>query len=143
MKEFVPLSPNVAAALVEGAQEESRDELAELWARLLANAMDPKMNNVRHSFIEAVKAMDPLDAMVLERMYRRGIRAVDRNSRNENVLLLPELATEVSRNPDDVEVSLAHLLRLGLFVQQNNNNSDWWLTADGRVFLKAVYPEVT
>ena len=65
VQEFIELSPNVAAALVQGAQDESRDELVELWARLLANAVDPTLNNVRQSFLTAVKAMDPLDALVI------------------------------------------------------------------------------
>lgn len=63
------LSPNIATELLSGAQEESRDELIELWARLLANALDPKLNSVRRSFIAAVKAMDPLDAVVLHFVY--------------------------------------------------------------------------
>lgn len=35
-----PLSLVVARPLLEAAQDESREELVELWARLLANAMD-------------------------------------------------------------------------------------------------------
>lgn len=65
----------MAASLI-GAQEESREELAELWARLLANAMDPNMNSVRQSFIDAVKRMDPLDAVVLRYIYERKIKMV-------------------------------------------------------------------
>jgi hypothetical protein len=41
VQEVIELSPNVAVALISGAQEEAGEELAELWARLLANAMDP------------------------------------------------------------------------------------------------------
>src|SRR5437879_556104 len=37
VQELLQLSPNIAAALVAGAQEESRGELMEIWARLLAN----------------------------------------------------------------------------------------------------------
>jgi hypothetical protein len=65
VQDVIELSPNMAVALVEGAQEEGREQLMELWARLLANAMDPNLNSVRQSFIEAVKNMDPVDAIVL------------------------------------------------------------------------------
>jgi hypothetical protein len=75
VQEAIELSPNMAASLI-GAQEESREELAELWARLLANAMDPNMNSVRQSFIDAVKRMDPLDAVVLRYIYERKIKMV-------------------------------------------------------------------
>ena len=42
VQDVIELSPNMAVALIAGAQEEGREELMELWARLLANAMDPK-----------------------------------------------------------------------------------------------------
>jgi hypothetical protein len=38
VQEFVELSPNLATALIGGAQDESREELMELWARLLIDA---------------------------------------------------------------------------------------------------------
>src|SRR6185437_15652234 len=37
-----PVSANLAIPLLQAAQDESREKLQELWARLLANAMDPK-----------------------------------------------------------------------------------------------------
>ena len=76
VQEVIELSPNVATALIAGAQEEGREELMELWARLLANAMDPSMNSVRHSFIEAVKKMDMRDAVVLQYIYKQNIVVV-------------------------------------------------------------------
>src|SRR5271169_6172401 len=76
IQEARELSPNVAAALISGAQEEGRPELMELWARLLANAMDPSMNSVRNSFIDAVDRMDPLDAVVLRYICERKISLV-------------------------------------------------------------------
>jgi hypothetical protein len=54
-QEVIEISPNIAVALIAGAQEEGSEELMELWARLLANAMDPNLNNMRRSFMEAVK----------------------------------------------------------------------------------------
>src|SRR5580700_8223369 len=65
VQDVIELSPNMAVALIAGAQEEGKEELMELWARLLANAMDPSLNTVRHSFIATVKNMDPVDAVVL------------------------------------------------------------------------------
>src|ERR1700730_10105818 len=45
VQEVLEVSPNMAAALIAGDKEEGRDELRELWARLLVNAMDPNMNS--------------------------------------------------------------------------------------------------
>jgi hypothetical protein len=62
------VSLSVAIPLLEAAAEESRPELQDLWARLLANAMDPKRGTVRQSFINAVKQFDPLDALTFQKM---------------------------------------------------------------------------
>src|SRR5580704_5247877 len=80
VQDVIELSPNMAVALVEGAQEEGREELMELWARLLANAMDPNLNSVRQSFIEAVKNMDPVDAIVLRHIHEKNIVFIQRGS---------------------------------------------------------------
>jgi hypothetical protein len=64
-----PVSPSVAVPLLQAAQDEDRPELQELWARLLANAMDPaKSNSVRLEFIEALKRFHPRDAVILQKM---------------------------------------------------------------------------
>ena len=66
-----PLSPSIAIPLLHAAQDETRDELRELWARMLANGMDPKKSGaVRQSVIATVRVLDPLDAVVLERAYQ-------------------------------------------------------------------------
>lgn len=70
-KDTIPLSPNIALLLLNAAQDESREELQELWARMLANAMDPNRSSViRQSVIAAVKAFDPLDAKVIEAAFK-------------------------------------------------------------------------
>jgi len=61
-----PVSLSLALPLLEAAADESREELSDLWARLLAAAMDPaRTGRVRQTFMAAVKAMDPLDAVAL------------------------------------------------------------------------------
>jgi hypothetical protein len=62
----VDVPPAVAIPLVEAASDENREELVNLWARLLAAAMDlSRANDVRGPFIRMVKSLDPIDAMVL------------------------------------------------------------------------------
>src|ERR1051325_3003634 len=68
-----PASLSVAIPILEGAADEDRNELVDLWARLLANAMDPRLNKVRYEFIDAVKKMDPPDALVLHRSEERRV----------------------------------------------------------------------
>jgi hypothetical protein len=65
-----PMSPSVALPLLHAAQDETRDLLREMWARLLANGMDPKRSqSVRRSIIATIKKLDPLDALVLQRAF--------------------------------------------------------------------------
>jgi hypothetical protein len=66
-----PVSPSVAIPLLRAAYDESRPELQELWAQLIAAAMDPqRCNRVRRSFIDTVQRFDPLDALVLKGLYK-------------------------------------------------------------------------
>jgi hypothetical protein len=64
------VSPSLAIPLLRAAYDESRPELQELWARLIAAAMDPgRSNKVRRSFVDTVQRMDPLDALVLRKLF--------------------------------------------------------------------------
>jgi hypothetical protein len=64
------VSPSLAVPLLRAAADESREDLQELWALLLAAAMDPKRSNrVRLSYIETVKRLHPLDAHILKKLY--------------------------------------------------------------------------
>lgn len=63
-----PLQPpeDIAIPALEAAQGETRDEMQELWAQLLANAMDPaRASNVRPEFIEILRQLQPIDADIL------------------------------------------------------------------------------
>jgi hypothetical protein len=138
----IELSPNLAAALIEGAQEEGREELMELWARLLANAMDPNLNTVRQSFIEAVKKMDPMDAVVLRYIHEEGITTIDRGhkpNQSGEQTGIENLSVTIGRRSDEVEVSLRHLQDLLFF---DYINFTWHIHAICREFLRACYPEV-
>jgi hypothetical protein len=65
--ETVDPSPSVLLPLLRAAMDEDRAGLKELWAKLLASAMDPKRAEfVRPSLITLLQQMDPLDATVLE-----------------------------------------------------------------------------
>ena len=60
------LPEDIAIPLLEAAQGEPREELQQLWARLLANAMDPdRSRNVRPEFINLVQKLEPIDARML------------------------------------------------------------------------------
>jgi hypothetical protein len=68
-----PASLSVALPILRSGADEDREVLVDLWARLLANAMDPSLSNVRQQFISAVQGMDPPDAAVLNFLREGGV----------------------------------------------------------------------
>jgi hypothetical protein len=70
VKDSEPVSLVLAKPIIQDAADESRAELQDLWARLIANAMDPKTaEKVRKEFINAIKEFHPIDAAILEKIY--------------------------------------------------------------------------
>jgi len=59
-------STKFAFGFVQGASIEDEPELQELWAKLLANAVDPNFeDDIRISFMSIIKDLTPLDAKIL------------------------------------------------------------------------------
>ncbi len=113
----IPLSPSIALPLLEAAQDETRDELREMWARLLANGMDPeRRNTLRQSIIETVKAFDPLDAVILEKM-------ISTSENGISVSIPLSVATELNLSKDEMELSFVNLEKLGC-VRKTGSSSD-------------------
>ncbi len=101
-----PVSPSLGIPLIRAAYDESRPELQELWAHLIAAAMDPsRANRVRRSFIEAIRQFDPLDALVLKELFSLG---GERPELGVNTYLIPR----VNANQRELEVSFQNLVSL-------------------------------
>ena len=72
LEQTEPMSPSVALPLLHAAQDETREQLREMWARMLANGMDSSRSaSVRQSIIATVKGLDPLDAVILQMAFDR------------------------------------------------------------------------
>jgi hypothetical protein len=60
------VSLSLGIPLLRDSSDESREELVDLWSRLLAAAMDStRSTRVRQGFLATIKGMDPIDALVL------------------------------------------------------------------------------
>jgi hypothetical protein len=122
------VSPSVAVPLIEAAVDETREGLKELWARLLAAAMDPARSQlVRQTFITALKAMDPLDPRILQQIWQK----MPAGAMNEN-----DLSNALSVARDEVDVSIYNLRRLGCILDPALSHAPA-LSAFGRELMRA------
>ncbi len=95
-----PVSPSIGLPLLNAASLEDRPELTQMWERLLSAAMNKdKASGIRQVYIDILKQMDPLDALVFAKLSFNG----ENNSRNK-------IAQEISRNPSQVDISFANLV---------------------------------
>jgi Abortive infection alpha len=102
-----PPSLKYAIPILEAAADEENEELQDLWSRLLAAAMDPNRRDaMRQSFIQVVKQMDPMDALVL--------KAIPRDF--QTAIYHEAIASKLNCSTDDVQVSFDHLLALDCIV---------------------------
>ena len=97
--ERVSVSPAIGVPLLLAAQDESRDELREIWAHLLAAVEDPtREKNVRIEFIDTVKRMNPIDALVLRALLEPDEKRPNVQAFIATKLGLPEIQVSVSRS---------------------------------------------
>ena len=107
VEQTIPMSPSVALPLLHAAQDETRQELQEMWARMLANGMDPtRRYSVRQSIISAVKSLDPPDAVVLQ-------KAFDVSSSEQKSSDFSGFAEALGITNDELQLSISNLSRLG------------------------------
>jgi hypothetical protein len=120
--------------IMVAAAEESRDELQDIWARLLAAALDPtRQRKFRILFIEVAKKLDPVDAVVLRELGKKPrIRDVQ-----ESVQYRRDFPKLVNLTPDETSVSLSNLGSLRL-VDNPPADHQFDVSALGREFLRAI-----
>lgn len=134
-KNIMPERPSlsVLVPLLEAAQDESNEELRELWSRLLAAASDPTRKNMyRREFVDIAKNMEPIDALVLPLLRDPGGMSPTR---------LAVISSRLSRSEDEVQLSFRNLENLELIDSKDATIAGAHrpkITALGRQFLLAV-----
>src|SRR5262245_48163088 len=110
VKEQQELPEDIAIPLLEAAQGEPRKEMQKLWAQLLANAMDPsRAGDVRPEFIETLKQLQTLDALLLE----AARVALEVKENNVEGWLAPAYAERTKHHRKSaLSLSMNHLLKL-------------------------------
>ncbi|MGO9534085.1 MAG: Abi-alpha family protein [Syntrophobacteraceae bacterium] len=108
VKDTKPASLTLALPILRGAADESREELRDLWARLLASAMDPsREKDIRQGFAEAIGKMDPLDARVLAHLRSLPGGVISYHGKST-------LPTQWGISVDELLVSLSNLSKIGM-----------------------------
>jgi hypothetical protein len=127
-----PVSPSLAIPLLRAAYDESRPELQELWAQLIAAAMDPRRaNRVRRSFVDTVQRLDPLDALVLKELYAAtGAGTLSPNPRD---FLIPRLKVR----SQEIELSGINLHDLRCVNTAGIADPSFCLTVYGQELVRA------
>lgn len=122
-----PLS--LGLPIMVAAAEESRDELQDLWAALMAALVDPDRKGFfRIKFIDIAKRMDPLDAPILHRL-GSSINPTEHPQRQA-------IANAMGINVDQVLVSIENLEGFRLVATSPNFANS--VTPLGREFLRAI-----
>jgi hypothetical protein len=127
-----PQSPGVKLALpiLAGAADETREELQDLWARLLAAAMNPTRSAlVRLRFAEALQRLDPLDAQIMMWMREHSGRIVSSGT-------MENAASDLRVTLDEIRVSLQNLEKAEFTTRLSSSTIA--LTAFGREFIRVV-----
>jgi hypothetical protein len=126
------LPEDIAIPILEAAQGEPRDELQELWARLLANAMDPKRsNNVRANFIDTIRQFEPVDARILFHV---------QSLSEGDWPMTDEIANSLKIRESTAELSVDHLVRLECLQRHTANQNAVHLTFFGLELLYGIEP---
>jgi Abortive infection alpha len=137
-----PESPSLKLALpiFEAAADEDNQELQDLWARLLAAAMDPKRRDlVRQSFIPIVKQMEAFDVAVLKIIAANP--HMGQWATNGLDVIVESLQRDSSQDlRNDVRVSFESLAKLGCttFSDTEGHSNNPYLTPFGTLLMRAV-----
>lgn len=137
-----------ADALLEGGLEQD-DDLQDIWARLLANAVDAASEvQPRRAYISIIKDLSPLDALILEEIYsidqERWRKAIVTHELPSRAFPAVDIKLETLPMPsEEVRVALANLERLGLISYGPSFGGGEVFnlvnqSTAGKVFMKAI-----
>ena len=108
-------SPSILIPLLQAAVDESREELQALWAALLANAMVDDGKRVRRDYLEALRQMEPVDALVIDVISRNPNRgSSDLMAIQENIRFAEQEQVRLGIAANEWAIASGKLFQLGL-----------------------------
>lgn len=116
VEHFQPISPNLAIPAFQAASDQGDETIQDLWASLMANAMDPNRDvSLKHMFIETLRAFHPIDAVILDRHVSMGPHG------KQNI---GHVASEMKMRFNEILLSAQHLESLGCLARPHGSNLD-------------------
>jgi hypothetical protein len=126
-------SPSVVVPLLQAAADEARPELQELWAALLASALQADGGTrVRRAFFDTLRQMEPEDAL----LFRAAVAATDTSAIQRE--RQGAVAESVGLEGPGAQVAWQSLHRLGLLDQRGLGTKN--ITPYGMEFWRACNP---
>jgi Abortive infection alpha len=107
--------PKLALPLIEAASLEEDDDLQNLWAKLLANAMDPNFKSeLRYTYIDILKSLTPLDVKILMEFYGvlKNDKKVEFSKINQYSLKKENFTSGLKISDEDYYISMYNLFRV-------------------------------
>jgi abortive infection alpha-like protein len=110
VQETQPIPEQIAIPLLEAAQGETRSELQDIFAALLANAVDPNFSgDVRVDFLATIRQWHPIEARIMAHAYdHRQSRA----SGQPKVFDYRELSSSMTERRTKIQLSIDLLKKL-------------------------------
>lgn len=137
---IIPLK--IAVSWAQNASLEEDEQLQDAWARLLVNFGNKDSNiEPQMMYIDILNRLSPLEAKILERIYRKEILescekhgAITTKYLPDGVQIYLDPKQKSQGNPsDDVIIAMTHLIQLGCLESDN-----FW--AGGKKNFQTVFP---
>lgn len=107
-----PIPLRYAIPLIQGASQEDEDTIQDLWAGLIANTTDPERRlTINKVYIQILTALEPLDALLLRFIVKRGSSNVFQT--RSSGLDLDRICEDIDMPKSQLGVSVQNLIRLG------------------------------
>jgi hypothetical protein len=112
-KKYVPVS--FGLPIFEKATVEENDDIQQLWANLLTNALDPKYTGkITRNFVSILADIEPIDARILD-MIVREYQALSADNKSKTLFVLAKVSANTGIALSECENTVRNLMRLDLF----------------------------
>ncbi|MCU1317725.1 MAG: hypothetical protein JWN63_3047 [Candidatus Acidoferrum typicum] len=120
---LLSIPPQFALPLLDGASLEAEEDIQQLWAGLIANAVDPgRAFRIKKVFLEILRGLEPLDARIMEFLSNTKLENQHTLLEDQHTILtgatlnVDVLATRLQVDPEESKISLQTLARYGCVI---------------------------